>query len=230
MQFKKSLLAIAVMTALGNAFAAEAPSTPDASGPAESATFDTISVIGQGETRQVQRIVPADVETLPPGTSPLKVLDILPGVHFESADPFGNYEWSTRISLRGFNQNRIGFTLDGIPLGDMSYGNNNGVHISRALISENLGQIELAQFVNKSGLQAIGDNLFLETPASGTPQNGTPSLDGFGDLQQNNLEQANVEPVKEISDLIAAQRAYEMNAKVITATDQMLQSTSQMLR
>jgi flagellar basal-body rod protein FlgG len=93
-----------------------------------------------------------------------------------------------------------------------------------------VGQIELAQFVNKSGLQAIGDNLFLETPASGTPQNGTPSLDGLGDLQQNNLEQANVEPVKEISDLIAAQRAYEMNAKVITATDQMLQSTSQMLR
>ena len=85
-------------------------------------------------------------------------------------------------------------------------------------------------FVNKSGLQAIGDNLFLETPASGTPQNGTPSRDGFGDLQQGNLEQANVEAVKEISDLIAAQRAYEMNAKVITATDQMLQSTSQMLR
>jgi len=157
MQFKKSLLAIAVMTALGNAFAAEAPSTPDASGPAESATFDTISVIGQGETRQVQRIVPADVETLPPGTSPLKVLDILPGVHFESADPFGNYEWSTRISLRGFNQNRIGFTLDGIPLGDMSYGNNNGVHISRALISENLGQIELAQGIGALGMASTSD-------------------------------------------------------------------------
>ena len=93
-----------------------------------------------------------------------------------------------------------------------------------------VGQIELAQFVNKSGLQAIGDNLFLETPASGAPQNGTPSSDGLGDLQQGNLEQANVEAVKEISDLIAAQRAYEMNAKVITATDQMLQSTSQMLR
>ena len=93
-----------------------------------------------------------------------------------------------------------------------------------------IGNIQTADFINPAGLQAIGDNLFLETPASGTPQNGTPSLDGFGDLQQNNLEQANVEPVKEISDLIAAQRAYEMNAKVITATDQMLQSTSQMLR
>ena len=96
--------------------------------------------------------------------------------------------------------------------------------------STQVGQVELAMFVNKSGLQAIGDNLFLETPASGTPQNGTPSTDGLGDLQQGNLEQANVEAVTEISDLIAAQRAYEMNAKVITATDQMLQSTSQMLR
>jgi flagellar basal-body rod protein FlgG len=104
------------------------------------------------------------------------------------------------------------------------------VTLSGETTSTLVGQVELAMFVNKSGLQAIGDNLFLETPASGTPQNGTPSLDGFGDLQQNNLEQANVEPVKEISDLIAAQRAYEMNAKVITATDQMLQSTSQMLR
>ncbi|MCZ7658325.1 MAG: flagellar basal-body rod protein FlgG [Xanthobacteraceae bacterium] len=94
----------------------------------------------------------------------------------------------------------------------------------------NVGQIELAMFVNKAGLQAVGDNLFMETPASGTPQTGTPGVDGFGDLQQGNLEQANVEAVKEISDLIAAQRAYEMNAKVITATDQMLQSSANMMR
>lgn len=93
-----------------------------------------------------------------------------------------------------------------------------------------VGQIELSMFVNKAGLQATGDNLFMETPASGTPQNGTPGGEGFGDLQQGNLEQANVEAVKEISDLIAAQRAYEMNAKVISATDQMLQATSNMFR
>ena len=93
-----------------------------------------------------------------------------------------------------------------------------------------LGQITLTRFVNKAGLQAVGDNLFVETPASGTPQDGTPGTDGLGDLQHGNLEQANVEAVTEISDLIAAQRAYEMNAKVITATDQMLQSTSNMMR
>jgi flagellar basal-body rod protein FlgG len=93
-----------------------------------------------------------------------------------------------------------------------------------------LGQLELALFVNKAGLQSMGDNLYLETPASGTPQNGTAGSAGYGDLLQGNLEQANVEVVSEISDLIAAQRAYEMNAKVITAADQMLQSTSGMFR
>lgn len=93
-----------------------------------------------------------------------------------------------------------------------------------------LGQIALTRFINKAGLQPVGDNLFVETPASGAPQDGVASLDGMGDLQQGNLEQANVEAVTEISDLIAAQRAYEMNAKVISATDQMLQSNAGMMR
>ena len=93
-----------------------------------------------------------------------------------------------------------------------------------------IGQIELAIFVNKAGLEGIGDNLYLESPASGTPQNGTPATDGFGNLQQGNLEQANVEAVSEITDLIAAQRAYEMNAKVISAADQMLSATSNLMR
>ncbi|MBZ0148042.1 MAG: flagellar hook-basal body complex protein, partial [Pseudorhodoplanes sp.] len=93
-----------------------------------------------------------------------------------------------------------------------------------------VGQIELAIFVNKAGLQGIGDNLYLETPASGPAQTGQPNTENFGNLQQGNLEQANVEAVSEISDLIAAQRAYEMNAKVITATDQMLQATSNLFR
>src|SRR5258705_300405 len=93
-----------------------------------------------------------------------------------------------------------------------------------------VGQIGLTRFINKAGLNPIGDNLFADTPASGTPQDGIANTDGFGDLQQSNLEQANVEVVSEISDLIAAQRAYEMNAKVISATDQMLQSTSNMFR
>lgn len=93
-----------------------------------------------------------------------------------------------------------------------------------------VGQIDMSIFVNKAGLQSIGDNLYLETPASGPPQDGTPATNGFGNLQQGFLEQSNVEAVSEISDLIAAQRAYEMNSKVVTAADQMLQSAAQMMR
>jgi flagellar basal-body rod protein FlgG len=93
-----------------------------------------------------------------------------------------------------------------------------------------IGQIALSNFINKAGLQSMGDNLYLETPASGTPQDGTPATDGFGNLQQGYLEQANVQAVSEISDLISAQRAYEMNAKVITAADQMLSATANLSR
>jgi flagellar basal-body rod protein FlgG len=93
-----------------------------------------------------------------------------------------------------------------------------------------IGQITLTRFINQAGLLSVGDNLFTETPASGTPQDGVPNTDGAGDLQQGNLEAANVEAVSEISDLIAAQRAYEMNGKVITAADQMLSTTSNLMR
>lgn len=94
----------------------------------------------------------------------------------------------------------------------------------------NLGQMQLTRFVNKSGLEAIGDNLYLETAASGAPQDGTAGSEGFGSILQGQLEQANVNAVTEISDLIAAQRAYSMNAKVVMAADEMLQSTANMMR
>ena len=68
-----------------------------------------------------------------------------PGVNFQSADPYGSYEWSTRITVRGFNQNRMGFTLDGVPLGDMTYGNHNGLHISRAIPTELVDRVVLSQ-------------------------------------------------------------------------------------
>lgn len=91
-----------------------------------------------------------------------------------------------------------------------------------------VGQIELATFANNAGLEAIGDNLLLETPASGVPVTGSPSALGFGSLTQGSLENSNVNIVSEITDLIAAQRAYEMNSKVIQTSDQMLTTISQM--
>jgi flagellar basal-body rod protein FlgG len=93
-----------------------------------------------------------------------------------------------------------------------------------------IGRVELARFINQSGLQAIGDNLFLETASSGPALAGNPGDEGFGTLRQGYIEIANVNSVTEISDLIAAQRAYEMNARVIRAADEMLSNTSQMIR
>lgn len=89
-----------------------------------------------------------------------------------------------------------------------------------------VGQLELSNFQNEGGLDPQGDNLFLETAASGAPTTGAPASTGFGSLQQGFLETSNVNAVTEISDLITAQRAYEMNAKVITASDEMMSVTS----
>src|SRR5262245_41584358 len=106
------------------------------SAPRADRDVEEVTVTGRGETRQVQTITAQQIEQLPAGTSPLKAIEKLPGVNFQSADPYGAYEWSTRITVRGFNQNRMGFTLDGVPLGDMTYGNHNGLHISRAIPTE----------------------------------------------------------------------------------------------
>ncbi len=93
---------------------------------------------------------------------------------------------------------------------------------------QQIGQLEIASFINPAGLEGIGDNLFLETPASGTATTATPGSPGMGTLMQGFLEMSNVNAVEEISSLIVAQRAYEMNARVITAADEMLQSTTQL--
>ncbi|MBR0690510.1 flagellar basal-body rod protein FlgG [Bradyrhizobium manausense] len=93
-----------------------------------------------------------------------------------------------------------------------------------------LGQIGVTRFINKAGLQPVGSNQFTETTSSGAPQDGTANSEGYGKITQGSLEQANVDVVSEMSDLIAAQRAYEMNAKVISAADQMMQSTTALFR
>jgi flagellar basal-body rod protein FlgG len=90
-----------------------------------------------------------------------------------------------------------------------------------------LGQFQLANFVNEAGLDAIGDNLLTETEASGSPTTGNPGSTGFGALQQNFLETSNVNIVSEITDLITAQRTYEINSKVIQASDDMMGTVSQ---
>ena len=91
---------------------------------------------------------------------------------------------------------------------------------------QNIGQLQLAMFANEGGLQDIGDNLMLETTASGGPIAGAPGANGFGNIQQGFLETSNVNVVSEVTSLITAQRAYEMNSKVIQASDEMMSTLS----
>ena len=135
-----SVMAVAVATP---ALAAEEAAAEAA------AEGEAIVVFGKGETRQVQQVEQAEIRVLTPGSSAIKAIEKLPSVNIQAADPFGNYEWSTRVTIRSFNQNQLGFNFDGIPLGDMSYGNHNGLHISRtgygASLRKMVKKIEISQ-------------------------------------------------------------------------------------
>lgn len=93
---------------------------------------------------------------------------------------------------------------------------------------QNLGQIQLASFVNPAGLEPKGQNIFTETVASGTPSAGEPGLNGLGSLQQGFVETSNVNVVEELVSMIQTQRAYELNSKAIQTSDQMLQKLAQL--
>ncbi|MFZ1084953.1 MAG: TonB-dependent receptor [Terracidiphilus sp.] len=140
---------LALFVFLGAAAAAAqgpVPEAPDAEAaqPKVSNT-ETVVVTAPGEFRVEQEMQSTALLEEAPGTSPIKSIAEMPSVNFQAADPYGSYEWAVRISLRGFNQNQLGFTLDDIPLGDMSYGNWNGLHISRAITDENVGRIVISQ-------------------------------------------------------------------------------------
>lgn len=92
-----------------------------------------------------------------------------------------------------------------------------------------VGNVQLADFINPTGLQPVGENLYVESTASGSPQTGTPGLTGLGTVVQSSVESSNVNVVEELVNMIETQRAYEMNSKAISTTDSMLQYVSQNL-
>ena len=141
---------------------------------------------------------------------------------------------SLKLSPEGIIVNSSGFTIEPaitVPNNAVSVSINQSgiveVTLQGQIDPTQLGQIQLATFVNPNGLQAMGDNLFTETPASGNALVNNPGLEGTGTVLQGYLENSNVNSVTEITTLIVAQRAYEMNTKVLTAVDKMLQSLNQ---
>ncbi len=153
---RKSALAVALattcLTFAAQAKAADAPATaPDASG------VDEIVVIATGGTRSVSSVQQVNLQTLPPGTSAQKVLNLLPGVSAGSIDALGLNEQSMTLQVRGFSSTHLGYTLDGMPLGDGAYNNYNGLTISRALISDNLGRADLATGIAGLGIASTSN-------------------------------------------------------------------------
>jgi len=116
-------------------------------------------------------------------------------------------------------QNTLGLTIN--PSGQVL------AQVAGQTTPQTVGQLQLANFPNEGGLEALGSSLFQETPASGSPVTGAPGSTGFGTINQGLLETSNVDVVSEITNLITAQRAYEMNSKVIQTSDQMLSSLNQ---
>src|ERR1700761_7768539 len=132
------LLACTISASIPALEAARAQDAQDAS------DVEQIVVVGSGQSRSVSTLTPANLAVQPPGTSVQKLLNILPGVSAQSIDALGVNEQSLTLQVRGFSTTHLGYTLDGMPLGDGAYNNYNGLTISRALISENLGRADLA--------------------------------------------------------------------------------------
>lgn len=138
------LMASAALTTFATAAHAEASDRTDTAASADTETDGEIIIVGSGETRSVSTLLPSNLDVLPPGVSVQKALNFLPGVSAQSIDALGVNEKSMTLQVRGFNTTHLGYTLDGVPLGDGAYNNYNGLSISRALISENLGRAEVA--------------------------------------------------------------------------------------
>lgn len=155
--------------------------------------------------------------------------------YFQVTLPSGEYAY-TRDGTFSLSNNGTIVTADGYPVSPNITIPNNADNItvdqtgqvqytvSGQTTAQVAGQLQLATFQNENGLAAMGQNLLTETTSSGAPNLGTPESTGFGGIRQGFLEESSVNVVNEITDLITAQRSYEMNSKVITASDEMLQT------
>ena len=132
------------LCAAAPARAEDAPSAPAVAADAAADDAATIIVTGAKSTRSATALPGAELQKILPGVSPLKAIATLPGVLYVTADPWGNNEQNAQIFIHGFAANQLGYTMDGIPLGDQSYGNYNGLSPQRALISENVGRVVVA--------------------------------------------------------------------------------------
>ncbi|MDB5734807.1 MAG: TonB-dependent receptor [Alphaproteobacteria bacterium] len=158
------LLALTISTSALAIGAARADATTDGG------DVESVVVIGTGQTRSVSTLLPSNLTVQPPGASVQKSLNILPGVSAQSIDALGVNEQSMTLQVRGFSTTHLGYTLDGMPLGDGAYNNYNGLTISRALISENLGRADLATGIAGLGIASTSNLGGAVTYTSSAPK------------------------------------------------------------
>ena len=144
--FRALRASLCLSSALPSILLANPSAATEAAAPApeESSEAGSIIVTGNRTTRSSVELAGLEIQKVLPGVNPVKAIQTLPGVQFETADPWGNNEQNISLIIHGFNQNQLGFTLDGVPLGDQSYGNFNGLSPQRAVISENVGRVRLS--------------------------------------------------------------------------------------
>jgi flagellar basal-body rod protein FlgG len=160
--------------------------------------------------------------------------------YFQIARPDGVTAYTRAGNLHVSSEGKL-VTNDGLPLQPeiqipenaqaVTIGTDGTVSVTVQGQAENteVGKIELARFVNAAGLQAVGGNMYIETAASGSPQTGAAGIEGRGQIRQGALEASNVNVVQELVDMIETQRAYEINSKMVQATDEMLRNANQSL-
>src|SRR5215468_1897002 len=177
--------ALALSTALGGAWLGAAAACAEDAADADASSSEAIIVTAQHTTRSSVLISGEETQKLLPGISPLKAIASLPGVVYETADPWGNNEQNESLIVHGFTTQQLGYTFDGVPLGDQQYGNYNGLSPSRALSSENVARVELGSGAGSLGV-ASTSNLggAIETYSSDPAKSfGMDVRQTFGDYQ-----------------------------------------------
>ncbi|HET6970522.1 MAG TPA: Plug domain-containing protein, partial [Phenylobacterium sp.] len=147
--------AIAVLFATAAHAAAGAAATAEAAD--DSTSVSELVVTGAHSTRSTTALETETIQKVLPGVSPLKAIQTLPGVLYETADPWGNNEQNVSLFVHGFSTQQLGYTMDGVPLGDQQYGNYNGLSVSRAVISENVDRVALSSGAGSLGVASTSN-------------------------------------------------------------------------
>jgi iron complex outermembrane receptor protein len=153
-----AMLALMASGLATSAHAADAAAAPAPAAPeAESTNVEQVIITSQRETRSAVAMEAQQIQRVLPGASPLKAIQFLPGVVYRTADPWGNNEQNLSLFVHGFSTQQLGFTMDGVPLGDQQYGNYNGLSVSRAVTSENVSRVTLSSGAGSLGVASTSN-------------------------------------------------------------------------